>query len=189
MNNGSIKLVLELLKNHHEESFYHSIAVAENAKKFAIALDLDTETVDCIYVAGLLHDIGKVKIPVNILSANRKLTAQEYRIIQQHPYYGVELLDNINFGFSKKCYNMIKNAILLHHISNSDKCYPNVRERKTVYTDIISISDVYSALMLKRDYKEAFPLEKTIGILRNAGFNPILTEEFVKMIKREKMAA
>lgn len=189
MNNGSIKLVLELLKNHHEESFYHSIAVAENAKKFAIALDLDTETVECIYMAGLLHDIGKIKIPTDILSANRRLTDKEYQLIQQHPCYGVELLDNIDFGFSRKCYDIVKNAILLHHISNSNKCYPKVRERKTVYTDIISISDVYSALILKRDYKEAFSLEKTIGILRNAGFNPILTEEFVQMIKKEQIAA
>jgi len=118
-------------------------------------------------LAGLLHDIGKMMIPLDILKKPGKLTTDEYRIIQEHPTLGYNLLKDQNVD------RRIALAALQHHERCDGKGYPSGLRLSDIepFAKIVAIADVYDALTANRVYRGPIcPLE-VIGIFQAEGLS------------------
>lgn len=128
----------------------HSLNVAFLNGLMGEWLKLPEEDVKTLVMAGLLHDVGKTKIPEKILNAPRKLTKEEFRIIQMHPVYSFEMLEQGGFD-ERVCL-----AARHHHEKINGKGYPDKLqgEEISLFARITSVSDIYDAMVSKRSYKE-----------------------------------
>jgi HD-GYP domain-containing protein (c-di-GMP phosphodiesterase class II) len=135
--------------------------------------------------AALLHDLGKIGIPDNILHKRGALTDEEYKLIKQHEIIGVKILEPL------KELKEILPWILYHHEHWDGTGYPHGLSGDAIpeAAQIISICDVYDALSTGRDYKKAFSYEETSKFLlggKGTQFNPRLLDIFIGIIEPKK---
>ena len=156
----SVIMLLYYLKKYSPSTYKHSIRVALIASKFGRYLNLSEKELIKLKTACLLHDIGKLKIPLEILHKSGKLTFDEYEKIKDHSKYGYDLL--VKAGFNDK---EVLKMILKHHERLDGKGYPLQcsQEGIDLLTRILTICDCYDAMKSKRDYKE----EKNINYIKN----------------------
>lgn len=133
--------------------------------------------------AGLLHDIGKVQIPPEILYKPGKLTPEEYEIIKMHPIYGEEIVARI------ASLKYLCPTIRGHHERWDGKGYPDglMGDSIPLAARIISVADVFDALAAERPYKRGMAVEKVIAILaegRGSHFDPFLVDAFLEVLHR-----
>jgi putative nucleotidyltransferase with HDIG domain len=170
--------LLNLISMHDTGTARHSYNVAEMAVKFANTLNLPCQTVEEIATAALLHDIGKIKIPKDILTKPGKLTGDEFEVIKKHSQYGFEILNNINQ------LKYIAEAVHCHHEKYNGTGYPNGKNGHEIpfIAQILSITDVYEALTSDRIYRKAMsPDEASKVIYREmeSHFNAKLVNMFL----------
>ncbi|HEU4628099.1 MAG TPA: HD domain-containing phosphohydrolase [Gemmatimonadaceae bacterium] len=129
----------------------HCERVASYAVRVAAALGLSDDELTTIRVGAYLHDVGKVRVPHEILNKPGKLTAEEFHIMQQHPVWGLELLAAIEFPWD------IKPIIRSHHEKVDGTGYPDRLKGDEIplSAQIICIADVYDALTTTRSYRPA----------------------------------
>lgn len=139
----------------------HSIGVACIAKKLAGYMGLGEETSQKIYLAGALHDIGKVAIGNDILEKPDKLTDEEYSVMKHHAAYTYYILSDIN-GFDE-----IRDWAAFHHERLDGTGYPfgKTAEELNVEERIMAGADIYQALTESRPYKSGMPHNKACSIL------------------------
>lgn len=146
----------------------HSVGVANMAAFLCNVLHLPAEETEIIYLAALFHDIGKLRIPLEILRAPRVLTDEETEIMKKHPAYGEELASE--YGLPSQVCQFIRQ----HHEHMDGTGYPDGVEGKQlpVGVRIIAVCDTLHAMLQKRPYKEALSkqeckaqLLKSTGIL------------------------
>lgn len=127
----------------------HSLNVAFLNGMMGEWLNLSQEDIRLLVMSGLLHDIGKTKIPEEILNAPRKLTKEEFAIVQRHPVYSYEMLEN---GFDER----VRLTARHHHEKINGKGYPDklVGDEISLFARITAVSDIYDAMVSKRSYKE-----------------------------------
>lgn len=126
------------------------------------------EQIDLIVNASALHDLGKISIPDNILLKPGKLTAEEYEIIKKHPIYGCELLERFKQNdteFYRYCYDICRH----HHERYDGKGYPDglVGDEIPIWAQVVSIVDVYDALVSKRVYKMPYAAGTAIQMIKD----------------------
>ncbi len=167
MNEGShIIKCLTKIKTADEYTYSHCANVAIYAMLIAKWLDLPREIIQEVIQAALLHDIGKVKIPTDILNKKGKLSPDEFEVMKKHSMYGYELIKDID-SISQN----IKEAVLLHHerIDGSGYPYGLTGDSIDLLAKIISVADVFDAMTQNRVYKnkvspfDAFEMFLTIG--------------------------
>lgn len=148
-----------------EALFRHSINVSFLNGLMAKWLGLREELHRPLVLTGLLHDIGKTKIPREILDAPRKLTEAEFAIVKHHPTYSYSLL-------AKDYEQMVLDGVLYHHERESGSGYPEGRKADHIplFAKITAVSDVYDALISKRSYKEAIQPFKILEQLATQEF-------------------
>ena len=118
-NNGTnVVNMVYYMKSMDNETYMHSINVALICNVFGRWLDLDPEEIDVLTLAGLLHDIGKTKIPEEILRSHDELSAADLVTLKNHTLYGYEILKEKNID------PRIKNVALMHHERNNGSGYP-----------------------------------------------------------------
>lgn len=146
---------MPIVKSYENYTLQHSYAVGLYAAIVGLNAGLSVSQIEELACAGLLHDLGKVVIDTEIIDAPRPLTSEEYRVIQQHPANGYNLLKN-NFELS----NNIRSAVLEHHEQEDGSGYPLHKDgaKLHTYSKILHICDVYDALTSKRPYKERWPI-------------------------------
>ena len=148
--------------------------------------------------ASLLHDIGKLTIPGEILKKPAKLTPYEFEIIKEHAKNGGEILLKANDGFKKQFnkdsfFKAASDIAYYHHEKYNGKGYPKGLSGEDIPLSarIVSIADVYDALRSKRVYKDGFSHEKSTNIIkeeRGISFDPHLVDIFLKMnVKFDEM--
>jgi putative nucleotidyltransferase with HDIG domain len=132
-------------------TFGHCERVAGYAEAVARALGLDALEQTTIRVGAYLHDVGKVRVPHEILNKPGPLTADEFRVMQDHTIHGVELLASIQFPWD------IKPIIRSHHERADGRGYPDALrgEEIPLSAQIIGIVDVWDALTTDRSYRKA----------------------------------
>ena len=142
-------------------TFNHSHGIAELARKASKHLGYDTETQNKMYIAGLLHDIGKLNVSVDILHKNGKLTQEERFEINKHTYYTRKILEQIE-GFED-----IVNYAANHHEKLDGTGYPFQipGEQLSELEKAMAICDIYQALTEERPYREKMPAEKVWSII------------------------
>ncbi len=163
----------------------HSDRVASLALLLARELGLRTNMVKTIVAAGLLHDIGKIRIDDKVLKKAGKLSADEFRHIQKHPELGVELLRGKEFPWD------IKPLILHHHERLSGAGYPLGLKGEDIPLGarIICVADVFDALTSDRVYRSAFDTRKALDIMNEESgttFDPVLLKCFTGMVLEGK---
>lgn len=144
---------IDNLHEYMNDILYRNIIPDKNtliARLIGVWAGLDTEKLDEISMAGLLHDIGKFKIPDEILLKPGKLTKEEFEVIKKHTVYGYEILNNF------KILESTKRAALLHHEKFDGSGYPfgYTSDKIDDISAIITIADVYDAMTSKRCYRD-----------------------------------
>lgn len=149
-DNDALAVDISVLKISDEYTFKHSVDVATMAMIIAKKRQMSKQEVYDIGIAGLLHDIGKSKIPNEILNKPGKLTDEEFAVMKQHPVLGYQILKD-NPGLS----DQIKLGVLQHHEKINGRGYPMGIESPQISTfaKIISVVDIYDALVTERPYK------------------------------------
>ncbi|SDJ91704.1 HD domain-containing phosphohydrolase [Natronincola ferrireducens] len=169
----------------------HSKRVARLSIKTAEEMGLSQKDVFDTYVGALLHDVGKVGIPDNILNKTGPLTPEEYNIIKQHPVIGAKILDVI------KSYDTIRNAVYYHHErwdGGVNTPFPSylgtVKEEEIpLAARIIAVADAFDAMTTDRPYRKALDLSeaiKRIEIDSGKQFDPNVVTSFLKIIALEE---
>lgn len=159
--------ILEEEKRFDEYTYTHSLNVAFYSMLLGKWLSLGEDSIKDIIKAALLHDIGKIKLPAEILNKKTRLTDEEFEIIKKHTHYGYELVKSADCFPEEVC-----NAVLSHHEREDKSGYPmGIGSRKIdIYTKIIAVADVYDAMTSDRAYKkrvtpfEVFEMFQTIGV-------------------------
>jgi HD-GYP domain-containing protein (c-di-GMP phosphodiesterase class II) len=175
--------ILASLKSSHEYTFTHVANVGILTMSQAESMGFTGEHLHQIGVASLLHDVGKLFVPEEILKKPGMLTPEERKIMETHTVKGARYLTNLE-GIPK----LAVLAALEHHIKFDGTGYPNIRGgwQPNIASQIIAISDVFDAMRSKRSYQEAFSLEKIESVLKTGSgkaFNPKLVDHFLKMIR------
>ena len=160
--NEAIAVDINALKTSDEYTFKHSVDVATMSMIIAKKQGMKKEDVYNIGIAGLLHDMGKSKIPTEILNKPGKLTDEEFAVMKNHTVLGYQILSEKD-EFSKA----ISLAVLQHHEKMNGKGYPMgvTSERIIHYAKIMSVADVYDALVTERPYKKAFSQRTAIEMI------------------------
>ena len=150
-NGAHILEMLHGIRNYDDITFVHSLNVALICNIFAGWLKLSEEDAKALTLAGLLHDIGKLLVPKEIITKADKLTSDEYKIIQKHAIKGYQLLKDQPID------RRIKNAALMHHERCDGSGYPNKFEAEQIddFAKIVAIADVYDAMTSNRRYRSA----------------------------------
>ncbi|MBO5372929.1 MAG: HD-GYP domain-containing protein [Lachnospiraceae bacterium] len=151
--NDSIAFDIHALKVSDEYTFKHSVDVATMAMIIAKQYGLSEKEIYEIGIAGLLHDIGKTQIPSEILNKAGRLTEEEFGIMKKHALFGYTILKE-----KSEISNPVLMGVLQHHEKLNGQGYPmGVPEEKIfTYAKIISMADIYDALVTERSYKKAF---------------------------------
>ncbi len=160
--NDAIAIDINELKTSDEYTFKHSVDVATMAMVLAKKQGLSKKEIYEIGVAGILHDVGKTKIPNEILNKPGRLDDDEFAIMKQHSVYGYRMLQNRpNFS------NEIMMAVLQHHEKINGKGYPlgANAEQITPYAKILTVADIYDALVTERPYKQAFSQRDAVEMI------------------------
>lgn len=172
-------LCMRSLESSSEYTYYHSINVSLLSCIFAQFLGYTSQKIREVTLAGLLHDIGKQRIPVEILNAPRKLSTLEFDIMKSHPLLSKQLLDT-----KHDIPNEVFDGILSHHEKFDGTGYPRGLKKDEIppYAVILSLADVYDALTSERAYKQAFPQNKTAAMIysqKGTSFAPDMVELFI----------
>ena len=158
----AVAIDIAQLKVSDEYTFKHSVDVASLAMIIAKKYGMKRDELREIGIAGLLHDVGKSKIPKQILNKPAKLTDEEFHQMKFHSLYGYKILEGNN-GFS----TAVKSGVLQHHEKMNGHGYPMAVDGTRIhpYARIISVADVYDALVTERPYKKGFPKKDAIEII------------------------
>ncbi len=144
----------------------HQKRVAEIAKGIAKYINLSQDTINTIYMAGLLHDIGKIAVPMEILSKPSKIGINEMNLIKDHPITAFNILKDIYLPWD------ITNIIIQHHERLDGSGYPNRLRNHNICIEarILAIADVIEAMTSFRPYRPALSLQEAIEeITKNSG--------------------
>ena len=172
------------IKRHDYTTYFHSVKVAELAVYIGKICKLTTPELDNLYIAALLHDIGKIKVPQEILLKPSALTNAEWNVIKSHPANGVGILKN---EVSINNINIL-NSVLSHHEYFNGMGYPRnlVGENIPFKARIISIADALDAMVSLRTYKIAQSLDlalREINMCSGEQFDPYIVKTSSKWNK------
>jgi HD-GYP domain-containing protein (c-di-GMP phosphodiesterase class II) len=173
-----VRAWIEAVKAHHSATFRHCLLVNGLAVAFGMRMGLARSDVVHIAVASTLHDVGKAKIPLDILDKPGLLTPQEFATIKLHPGYGRDMAV-ASGGFD----DAVLDAILHHHEYLDGTGYPDGLSQSQIgdLTRIITIVDIFAALIEERVYRAAMPFEKAFAILE--GMDAKLDRPLVKAFR------
>ncbi len=162
----------------------HSKRVAEYSRMIAAKLGKSKAEQDEIYRAGLLHDVGKIRIPVDIINKAGKLTDEEYDIIKVHPVTGYHILSRISGS------ERIAIAAKYHHERYDGKGYPNglKGERIPEVARILGVADSYDAMTSNRSYRKGLPqdvVKDEIVKGRGSQFDPVIADIMLELIDKD----
>ncbi|BCJ86016.1 HD-GYP domain-containing protein [Effusibacillus dendaii] len=183
-NTGVFKLLAEL-QSKDDYTYRHNIAVGVIATLIGKWLNLDEPDLSHLTLAATLHDIGKVKIPLEIFNKPGRLTDIEYRLIKKHAQYGYNILKN-----SKGIPHRVALVALQHHEREDGGGYPAglTGEHIDTFSKIVAVADVFHAMTSKRTYHEARPFYQVISEMREGGFGQLdgtITLTFIQKIMEQ----
>ncbi|MCK8059498.1 MULTISPECIES: HD-GYP domain-containing protein [unclassified Fusibacter] len=163
----------------------HANRVQELSLKIASKIKLSDERINVLKNAAILHDVGKIGIPTEVLIKPAKLTDQEYKTIQEHPLHAQKILSGID-GFAE-----IAELAYCHHEHYDGTGYPRGLKNEQIpfEAQIIQIADVFDAMTSERAYRQAFSVEKALAVLieeKGRQFHPELVDIMIELNQDER---
>ncbi|MDD6351721.1 MAG: HD-GYP domain-containing protein [Lachnospiraceae bacterium] len=161
-SNNAVALNIRELKTSDEYTFEHSVDVATISMIIAKQQKKSRKEVYEIGMAGLLHDIGKTKVPPEILNKPARLTPEEFEIMKKHSTYSYEMVQD-----NSEIPDSVKVAMLQHHEKIDGSGYPNGAMASGIhpYAKILTVADIYDALVTDRPYKQGMPPGQAVEML------------------------
>jgi HD-GYP domain-containing protein (c-di-GMP phosphodiesterase class II) len=183
------------LSSHDFYTFDHSINVSMYCITILRALKPTASRDELVHIGlgGLLHDLGKVKIPTNILNSPGGLSEAEYNEIKKHPGYGIDLLTSGEVNVADDLdLNIISRVVHEHHENWDGNGYPNKIAAKEIhlYARICTIADFFDAITTKRSYSDVLPISKALGVMNKFSgikLDPNLFKAFAAHIDHNKI--
>ncbi|EAX46325.1 metal dependent phosphohydrolase [Thermosinus carboxydivorans Nor1] len=174
----------ELVDTHDEATGKHSLRVRDLAVALGREMGLTARELDKLAVAAILHDIGKIGIPENILNKPGRLTEEEYAIIKRHTIIGYNILKNIHLPED------IARNILYHHEWYDGNGYPAglQGEQIPLASRIICVADVYEALTADRVYRPRLDIRQALQFMQQEKgrmFDPVVLDAFFRMLAQQ----
>ena len=165
MTGISVFDMLHNMRQYDDFTYMHSMNVSLICNVFAKWLGMSEQDIDIVTLGGLLHDIGKLKIPDNIIRKPDKLSPAEYNIIKTHSLQGYKILQ------TKMLDENVKQCALMHHERCDGSGYPLGLESDKInmYAKIVAIADVYDAMTAARIYRGPLCPFKVISIFESEG--------------------
>jgi len=186
IQDDSTLLGLANIKNYDEYAFNHSVNVAIYAMALGQRMGIPKKHLSHLGMAGLFHDIGKTKIPEEILNKTEKLSVEERAILRSHPVIGTELMMRMK-EWGELSARMME-GVFEHHLRYDLTGYPRLVQKKkvTLFGRIVAIADFYDAWVRARGYPR-FPYvsEKILEIMLGRSgkdFDPAIVKVFINMI-------
>ena len=163
----------------------HQRRVAELARAIAQEMDFTEDQIQCIHLASLVHDIGKIHMPIEILSKPTPLTDTEFSIIKMHSQVGYEILKKADFPWP------IDTIVLQHHERLNGQGYPQGLKKDDIVIEaqIIAVADVVEAMSSHRPYRPALSIDIAIDeIIANRGilYNAEVVDICVDLFRNKK---
>lgn len=142
--------MMQCMRGFDDMTYTHSMNVALICHVIGVWLNLSPDNLNILVTCGMLHDIGKLKIPNEVITKPGKLTDKEFQLIQMHPQLGYDILKN------KLLDDRIKTAALQHHERFDGKGYPQHLSGSSIdyFASIVTIADVYDAMTSDRCYRK-----------------------------------
>ena len=177
-----VMLPLLQLKDFDQYTTTHSLNVSVLTMGLAEFMGMGATDVRTLGVAGLLHDVGKIKVPRDLLTKPGKLTPDERAVISQHPRYGAQLILE-----SEEQLDLAAVVAYEHHIMLNGGGYPRFRFPRPCHPagNLVHVCDVYDALRTRRPYRDAWPAEDALRYVEGRGgmeFDPEIVRAFVAMV-------
>jgi putative nucleotidyltransferase with HDIG domain len=160
---GVIRVVAMTVQSRDPYTAGHQIRVAELAWAIAEEMDLPLKVKKGVRMAGMIHDLGKISIPAEILSKPDKLTDTEFSLIKQHPRIGFEILRNIDFPWP------LAEIVYQHHERCDGSGYPRGLGSGGILIEarILTVADVVEAMSSHRPYRAALGLNAALSQIKN----------------------
>jgi len=178
INDRQVQGVLDGVRGHHNYTYVHSLRVATYLSVFGYGIGMRNDELTTLSTGGLLHDVGKMVTPQDILNKPSKLEGNDWEIMKSHVDHTKDILDrtpNVNAG--------IRVVALQHHEKLDGSGYPLGLggDDLSELARMSAIVDIFSALTDERAYKPAFPPEKAFAILADLGDK--LDQSLVKVFR------
>jgi hypothetical protein len=159
---GVIRAIIRAIDAKDPYTCGHSDRVARYAKRIATRIGLSPQECERIYLAGLLHDVGKIGVPDSILGKPGPLTEEEFAMVKKHPEIGYNILKHL------KQLDYVLPGVLHHHEAVCGKGYPYglVGTAIPLHGRILAVADAYDAMTSDRPYRPGMPSAKAESILR-----------------------
>ncbi len=166
---------IDTVRKHHSQTYQHSLLVTGTAVSFGLQLGLSKTDRERLSFAGMLHDIGKARIPLAILEKPGPLDNDEMAVMRQHPQLGLDALGSVS-----EIHKEMADMVVHHHEFLDGSGYPHGLHASEI-SDLVrmmTISDVFAALIERRSYKRPLSSEAAYKILLNMG--PKLDNDLVR---------
>ena len=178
-------LLATTVKSFDEYTYYHMVNVCMLSIALGYAVGLSREQLLLLGLGGLLHDVGKVKVPQDVLQHAGDLNEEQWRLIQRHPVDGAGLI----FVTSGELFHPAASIVLEHHSGFDLHGYPGLsgRPHPSVPARLASVADVFDAVTTNRSYRQAEDRMRALDILQSAsgsGFDPNMVSVFTKLLGR-----
>lgn len=172
--------LLRVLLEYDKSTYQHCMNVAVFSLMTGVYLDLPLEDLTNLALGALLHDVGKLCIPLDVLNKPGKLDTNEYELIKQHPYEGYRLLEEV-----PEISSASKQIVYQHHENWDGTGYPRNLKGNNSYrlARIVHVCDVYEALCVKRSYKQPLPrrvVRQTLEQNSGSMFEPRILNAFLE---------
>ncbi len=185
--NDAINTMVKIVEMRDPYTAGHQQKVADLATAIAQELKLENDRVDQIRMAAVIHDIGKMYIPSDILSKPGRLTAIEYDLIKTHRRYGYDIVNGMDLP------TVVAQAILQHHERLDGSGYPGKLKADEIIPEarILAVADVVEAMASHRPYRSAMGIDKAVEeISANRGilYDPTVVDACLRLVKNGRFA-
>jgi len=180
---GTISTIASVVEARDPYTSGHQKKVSDLAVAIASEMSLAVDQVEGIRMAGIIHDLGKIQVPAEILSKPGKLTELEYQLIKTHPEVGYELLKDIDFPWP------IAQIIRQHHERMDGSGYPQGLKGDEIMLEarILCVADIIEAMSSHRPYRPALGIEKALKQIRKDKgtlLDPDVVDACLKVFKK-----
>jgi PAS domain S-box-containing protein len=162
----------------------HQRRVAALAKQIAVKMNLSKDDVEGLYIAALVHDIGKINVPAEILSKPGRLTDSEFNLIKLHPQTGYDILKTIDFPWP------VAEIVLQHQERFDGSSYPQglKGEEINILARILCVADVMEAMSSHRPYRPSLGINNAIEELKNnrgVMYDPLVVDACLDLVEKD----